>query len=176
MTNFTNIGSFLTRNIILIFLYRVYLKCLVKLQEFFRIRTKRKVHKTYVQKWVDFISIKKFKKKCFNYVTFYFRWHNTLAAHDIYIYIYIYIYVESLLFVKSQFTTSTQNFLHLNRCTHGKSWSRNVAPFQRSRGSCDGLTGINNASVKCLFLFSVCLHRQKCRGVKACVVGPYFKN
>jgi len=53
MTNFTKdwIPSYTKHNSdFFLFLYRVYLKCLVKLQEFLRIRTKRKVHKTYVQK------------------------------------------------------------------------------------------------------------------------------
>jgi hypothetical protein len=41
------------------------------------------------------------------------------------------ITVEFLAFVKSQFTTVTQNVHHLNHCMHGhvKSWT--AAPFQR---------------------------------------------
>ena len=39
--------------------------------------------------------------------------------------------------IKSQFTINAQNVLHLNPCTHGHVWSWTVAPFQRSRGSCE---------------------------------------
>jgi len=49
-------------------------------------------------------------------------------------------------------------------------------PFKGPGVVANGLTGINNASVKCLFLFSVYLHRHKCRGLKAQAVGPYFEN
>jgi hypothetical protein len=113
-----------------LFLYRVYLN---SWPNFFASEQREKFMQTYVQKWVDFILIEKFKKY-FNYLIFYFSWHNTLIAHEPNL-----IYVEFLLFVKSQFTKSTQNFLHLNQRTHGHSWSRNVAPFQRSVGGCEWL-------------------------------------
>ena len=44
--------------------------------------------------------------------------------------------------------------LHLNHCTAGLVWSRTFAPFEMSRGDCEWLDNIKNASVKCLFIFN----------------------
>jgi len=64
--------------------------------------------------------------------------------------------VEFLLFIKSQFTTTVQNILNLNQCTHGHVWSWNAILFQRSRGGCkwfNSIDSIKNELVKCLFIF-----------------------
>lgn len=109
----------------------MYLKRLAKLQEWvLRIRAKRNVHINLRPEISGFYFNWKIRKNYFNCLIFYFSWHNTLTAHDL-----NFIYVEFLLFVK--FTKSTQNFLHLNQCTRGHSWSRNVTRFQRSRGCCE---------------------------------------
>ena len=39
--------------------------------------------------------------------------------------------------IKSQFTTNTQNILHLNQCTSSHVLSWNVALFETSRGACE---------------------------------------
>ena len=65
-----------------IFLYRLYLKRLVRLQErVLRVRTKRKVH-TNLRPEMSGCYFNWKITKYFNYVIFYFSWHNTLTAHD----------------------------------------------------------------------------------------------
>jgi hypothetical protein len=45
--------------------------------------------------------------------------------------------VDSLLFIKSHFTTNAQNVLHLNQSMRGHFRSWNAALFQKSQGSCE---------------------------------------
>jgi hypothetical protein len=74
--------------------------------------------------------------------------HNTFTVH---VPSLITVELLVLLFIKSQFTTDTQNVLHLNHCTHGHVWSLTVAPFQRSWGGCEWF----DSHKKCVFEVSV---------------------
>ena len=55
--------------------------------------------------------------------------------------------------VHNKFTTNAQNILHLNQLRYGHIWSWTVAPFQRSRGSCEWF----DKQILCLLSVSYCL-------------------
>ena len=58
------------------------------------------------------------------------------------------------LFIKSQFRTNAKNIFHLNQWRHEHVWSWTFAAFQSPGAVSNGLSGIKNASVKCLFIFN----------------------
>jgi hypothetical protein len=62
---------------------------------------------------------------------FTYSWHNTSTLHVPNLTIFV-----ILLFLKSQFTTSAQNIVLLNRCMHGHIWECTVALLCRYRGYC----------------------------------------
>jgi hypothetical protein len=49
--------------------------------------------------------------------------------------------LSSCLLIEAQFATNAQNVLHMNQYAYGHFWSRTVELFQRSRYSCQSLTG-----------------------------------
>lgn len=103
-----------------------------------------------------------FKNKCLNYVIFYLQPKtNTYYTHS--------QFNCTVLIIRWKLTTNDQNVPNVNQCTYGHFWSWTVAPFKNPGMVVNGLTDIQNASVK-RSSFSViaknsgvskCPHRQK---------------
>jgi hypothetical protein len=114
--------------IMILWIYRVYLKT-DKFQESVPyIKTKKKKVDIHMFRNVWFLSL----TKCYNYVIFYLQmihltYSDTMHIPNL-------LTAEYASSIKSKFTKNSQNALHLNPYTHGHIWPWAVAHMQRSQG------------------------------------------
>jgi hypothetical protein len=106
-------------------------------------QNKEKVHIITCPEIIFFLNLIESLHLIINTLTLYYltyNWYNTFTVHVTGI-----ITIEFLLFIKWQFTTDTQNILHLNHCTHGHVCSWTVAQFWRFRGGSEWFYRHKNA-------------------------------